>query len=163
MYPGYWEQHLEGFGISQETFDERRNELERKYGFPPKHKDIVWGFLNELLRQNPDPRQLSLIYYSMAIFLSEEGRPFRSALEDARKWELYEFKNLDLHKEPKVKILTCTGTACEACEQLEGKILTIEEASEQSILPHKDCTWEMHDGHPGFCRCIYRAHIKFED
>lgn len=54
----------------------------------------------------------------------------------------------------KVQILT-SDNSCPECKKLEGKILTIEQALSQMPIPCNNCTFELEDGKPGWCRCTY--------
>jgi hypothetical protein len=46
--------------------------------------------------------------------------------------------------------------ACEACKELAGKQLTVNQALQELPVPCKDCTTDAREDKAGWCRCSYR-------
>lgn len=93
-------------------------------------------------------------YYQMAIFASRRNWEYRSLLEIAAQKTLLGLKNMGVTH---VQISTCGDKSCPSCQKLENKKLTIEDALQRKLLPHKDCTYVLFGNQPGFCRCEYLA------
>ncbi|TRX01879.1 hypothetical protein [Flavobacterium gawalongense] len=138
---------LKEFGVTEDEFVKRKEELYLKSGIENNEDDAFWSIFNELLSENAnDVNQLRMDYYSMAIFLYEEGRDNFKLLQLNAKATLdsFQLSNLEL----KVEIVGCSDS-CEACKKLNGKIISIEEAYLLPI-PCRECTHRI-----GFCRCFY--------
>lgn len=148
-YRGF--EKLESFGVTKDEFLKCREELYSKSGIETNNNnnDVVWSIFNELLIKNAtDFNLLRQIYYSMAIFLREEGKDNFKLLQQSAKATLDSFQLSDL--EFKVQIVGCSDS-CEACKKLNGKIMSMEEAYLLPV-PCRECTHRI-----GFCRCLYCA------
>jgi hypothetical protein len=123
--------------------------------------DIIWGMFNEdlqsLMKQG-DLHGLSCRYYEMALFAGGEDRDFTQLLEACHKMSLSALKATGGVE--KVQIMTCGSDSCEACQNLDGKTLTIDEALHTMPLPCKGCTMNVVGTRPGFCRCLYTAVVS---
>ncbi len=118
--------NLENFGVTKEEFIKRKYEHYLKYGIENNNNDVVWSIFNELLIKNAtDVDKLQTIYYSMAVLLQQEGKDNFKLLQLSAKARLDSFQPCEF--ELKVKILGCSDS-CEACNKLNGKIISIEEA-----------------------------------
>lgn len=53
----------------------------------------------------------------------------------------------------KVRIVSVGG--CQACIDMMGKVLTIDDALKEMPIPVKECTFKLHGKIPGWCRCRY--------
>jgi hypothetical protein len=53
--------------------------------------------------------------------------------------------------------------ACEACKELAGKQLTVNQALQELPLPCKDCTYDAREDKAGWCRCGYRPVLANEE
>lgn len=145
-YRGF--EKLESFGVTRDEFLKCRKELYSKSGIETNN-DVVWSIFNELLIKNAtDFNLLRQIYYSMAIFLREEGKDNFKLLQQSAKATLDSFQLSNL--EFKVQIVGCSDS-CEACKKLNGKIMSMEEAYLLPV-PCRECTHRI-----GFCRCLYCA------
>jgi hypothetical protein len=58
----------------------------------------------------------------------------------------------------KVKISSHGG--CEACQELHGKIFTIDEALKEMPIPNKECTFIFDGKIPRYCMCRYTPLIE---
>ena len=153
-----WLKKLEDFGIKNNDFIKKREELSERFKKEVKSTDIIWGLFNELILKTKEPHLLKTIYYEMALFLNEEGKDCFTILQQSVKIELMRFKQEGFIK--KVQILTAGKDSCKACQYLENKIFIIEEALEKMPIPCKKCTHKIHNSKMGFCRCCYLAKIE---
>ena len=148
--------NLENFGIKNNDFINKKRKLSKKFGEEAKSADVIWGLFNELILKTKNLHSLQVIYYDMALFLNKEGKNCFSVLQKSAKMELMKYKQRGIKK---VQILT-SGSSCEACQRLEAKVFTIEEALEKMPIPCKECTNKLYDEKRGFCRCSYLAEIE---
>jgi len=149
----------EFYGANEYEYLKIEDELRKKFGFDPNPSDIVWGYYNRLITKNSSNyRNLSSIYYSMALMLNKEKKDSFELLQLSKKMELLEYKKDGIKK---VKIITSgKDNACESCLKLEGKTFTINEALKKMPIPNKDCTHILYDENRGFCRCVYIAEVE---
>lgn len=155
-----WFNKLEYQGIEQWDFINKREELTKKFGKSSNSTDIIWGLFNQLVLKANDPASLKLIYYEMALFLYQEGRDFFDVLQDSAKMRLVEYKQSGIIKKVKV---TTVSDSCAECQKLKNQIFTIDEALEKMPIPIRNCTHQIKDGQPGWCRCIYVAEFDFDN
>ena len=94
-----------------------------------------------------------MIYYNHALFLNEEGKDCFKILQQANKMNLLRYKQSEIDIE-KVEIISGEDP-CSFCQQLNGKIYSIEEALKLMPIPCKDCSFILNDDKRGFCRCTY--------
>ena len=123
--------------------------------------DKQWAELNREvaeLSKSRDWGSLSYAYFQMALQLQGEGKDFFHVLQESARWKLHDFKKKDIKR---VKISSVGG--CPACEELNGKVYSIEDALKEMPIPCKDCTFDLHGEHAsiGWCRCIYVAELDF--
>ncbi|HUW96931.1 MAG TPA: hypothetical protein VMW58_14200 [Anaerolineae bacterium] len=154
-----WQGMLQQYGIVDEDFDTQRKKLRERFGQEPGDRDVVWSLFHEALgrlMKSAEFQELRMLYFEMALFVYEEGSDFFHLLEQSRKMELTRYKQDGFVE--KVQILTAGDASCEACQKLEGKVLTLHDALEQMPIPCKDCTFDFQGtGQPGWCRCLYGA------
>jgi hypothetical protein len=146
------------FDVSEDDFFREREELAERFGRQPDSGDVLWSLYNRLVYESTPSRDsvLPFLYFLMAHFLYEEGKEFRHLLEQSRKMELTEYKKDGVVE--KVFIITAGDASCEACQKLDGKVFTVDEALDQMPIPCKDCTFDFQGtGQPGWCRCLYGA------
>lgn len=152
-----WQGMLEQYGMVDEDFDTHRKKLRERFGQEPGDGDVVWSLFHEALdasMKSGNFQELRMLYFEMALFLYEEGRDFFHLLEQSHRMELTKYKQWGFVE--KVRMHAAGDTSCEACQQLEGTLLSLEEALDQTPLPCKDCTFDFHgSGRPGWCRCQY--------
>jgi len=138
------------FGITREDFFKRKEELYNKSKIKDNDNDVFWSLCNELLIKNAsDYNKLRTIYYSMAIFLHQEGKDNFILLQESARATLNQFNLSDL--EVNVEINGCSDS-CENCKKMNGKIIPMDEAYSALPIPCKACTHSI-----GFCRCFYSA------
>jgi DNA-directed RNA polymerase subunit RPC12/RpoP len=150
------------YQITEADFEERKRQ-KSKAGIAVSDQDVIWSFLNELILEygnKLDLQELSHLYYSLALILDEGGREFADALKESRKMELLDFKRIGIKK---VRILTAGEHACQACQKLSGKVITVEDALKDMPLPCEECSFSLYSDNPGFCRCSYVSEIDLDD
>jgi len=164
-----WLDFLNANGIPKRAFAQKKKYLSKKWGREAPDSGVIWTFLNELLEKEAKSgnlHRLSTLYYMMAQFLDEEGKDFFPLLVESSKWELMDLKQRGFTK---VEVNTVRDTyVCPACQQLAGRVFSIDDAVRQMPIPCKECTHVVHSK-PGFCRCRYqptgdvtRKEMRFE-
>jgi len=146
---------LESYGITEKDFDKTKKELSKQFGKEASDSDTAWKIFNILLMQNfRDFHKLKMLYYSMALFLNEEGKDHFAMSQQSRKMSIMKYRqDGDIIKG--VEILA--KNSCDECKKLNGKKFTFKEALEKMPIPCKDCTHKIYDKTRGFCRCGYVA------
>jgi hypothetical protein len=144
---------LDGLGISEE-------EIRHQLSVSASEGDAGWSLLNQAatrLMEEGDFETLSGVYFTMALQLDRENRDFSAQLREAARTKLLaiqqqnrEFPDLASG----VKIFSEGG--CEACERLDGRRFSLEDAIRLQPLPCPDCTFTLKSGRPGWCRCFYQ-------
>ncbi|MCF7836257.1 hypothetical protein K9N08_02305 [Candidatus Gracilibacteria bacterium] len=154
-----WLKDLEQFGVTEKDFLAKKESSLKKFGQARSDRDIIWYIFNELILKNiNDFQTLKMINYQMALFLNQEGRDCFAALQESAKMELLSLKARGVKK---VQIITCGQDSCEACQKLDKRVFTIEEALEKKPIPCQDCTFKMYNEKHGFCRCMHGTEIDF--
>ena len=137
-------------GCSQEDFLRSEQDLAARWGHAPGPGDVFWSLANHAVGEagaQSDWQRLSLVYWSMARWLHEEGKrdPFK-LLRQASIAELQGGASM-FGPQAKVEAHDCNDDeVCEACACLRGKRWTVAEALEEPPVPHPACA-------NGFCRC----------
>jgi hypothetical protein len=143
---------LSRFNIDESIYKTEKQKLFIKFGGEPSDYDITWSILNGLLRTNPDARKISDIYNSMASVCNLTNRDPAPFLREYHKFYLkYLIELRDIY--PKVRIMS-NELNCEACGKLHGKIMKLEDALREVILPPHDCTHKLM-GKFSFCLCYF--------
>ncbi len=150
--------HLQDFGVTEKEITEEKKRLSQQFKTPASDRDVIWSLLNKLILQAKDYHTLKMIYYTMALFVAEEGKNHIRELTQARKYELLAYKNSSLVT--KVSIITAGQNSCKACQLLEKKQFTIEEALQTMPLPCKTCETQLFENSKGFCRCLYAPAVS---
>ncbi|MFQ6127076.1 MAG: hypothetical protein ACE5R6_21070 [Candidatus Heimdallarchaeota archaeon] len=154
-----WMGKLAAYGITEQDFTRHKAMLSQRFGREAWDHDVLWAIFNNLLTQKmktQDFHQLKVLYYSMALFLNEEGKDWFKVLQQSSRMELLYYKQSRVVKN--VQILT-TRDACEACQLLANQVWSIDEALKQMPIPVKGCTRSIQDDSQGFCRCRWNAMI----
>jgi hypothetical protein len=140
---------LREFGITEDEFIRLKEEHYLKYGIENNDNDVFWSIFNQLLIKNVnDGNKLLINYYSMAVFLHQEGKDNFKLLQLSAKATLdsYQDSNLALNFQ-----IISSKDSCENCKKMDGKIISIEQAYLLPV-PCRECTNSI-----GFCRCTYGA------
>ena len=125
--------------------------LAKKFKQEPRFGDIVWSLFNQIITKGKAEYPP---YYSMALFLDEEGKnPARTLYEDS----LFNLKSWFQTGVKTVKIYTGGDKACNNCRKLEGLVIPIVQALQEPVVPCKNCIYHMsQNSRFGFCRCYIR-------
>ncbi|MBL7075672.1 hypothetical protein ISS37_10600 [candidate division KSB1 bacterium] len=151
-----WLDTLKQYGITERIFNIRKDELSQRNQKEANDRDVFWSLFNEINQEamkTGDFQTLKTIYYSMAMFLNEEGKECFDLLQQSAKMELLVIKRRGVIK--KVQIITAGHNSCSNCRKSENKIFSIDEALEKMPIPCKECTTTLYDENKGFCRCRY--------
>ncbi len=98
-----------------------------------------------------DLHKLKMMYFQKALDLFRKDLNFFDELFESKKCELLKFKEFKYNK--KVKILSSCG--CNSCEELNGKVYTIDEALKLMPIPNPGCSHKTNASGKGWCRCCY--------
>jgi predicted RNA-binding Zn-ribbon protein involved in translation (DUF1610 family) len=148
--------NLAGFGTDESDFFTTKSELSKRFGKAASSTDTIWQLYNNIIAKAKHIGQVHTVYYQMALFRNRLGKPYFNLLQEAIKAEL---KNMNIRIIELVKIKNA-GNSCPACQQLDGKILSIDQALKTMPIPCESCTYELEGGPPGFCRCYYEPQIN---
>lgn len=150
-----WLTDLKRFGIKEHDFYTRKEDFFNKTGIKNNDNDVIWSLFNELLNKNCfDFNQLQQLYYSMALFVHEEGKDNFYLLKECVIASLNKIQietDLGSGLVFMVEVVGCSNS-CDKCKKLNGLKMTINEAFNTMPIPCKECNHSI-----GFCRCYYVA------
>lgn len=150
----YWIRVAESYGATKEDFLNTQISLRKQFGFEPPFRDVIWSLFNQSIKRGQTP------YYSMALFLDDEGRDPTKMLQINNEIRLKQYKDMKVVRS--VKIITAGDQSCESCKKLEGITYNIDEALKTSVLPCKNCSFHASEHSKyGFCRCLYGPEATF--
>lgn len=154
-----WLKKLEVFGITENDFLKKQEELTKKLKSKAKNSDVVWDLLNQQLLRAQSIHERKIVYLNMARFLYEEGKNPYDFLKEVAKCDLLRFKESGL--KIKVKINSCgsQNNSCKECQILDGKVFTIDDALREMPIPNKKCTYDKNKGGFPWCRCLWSVEI----
>jgi SPP1 gp7 family putative phage head morphogenesis protein len=147
-----WIASLGYLGVTELSFEERRQELSKRFGAKASPRDTAWSFLNGAVGKG-DWRHHERVYLHMARIVESEGKSAAEFYAEARRWEWQnaraELERMRHNGITHVRILNCHDDhVCPACRALEGRIFPITDALAGKLVPHV-CQHE--------CRCWYTA------
>lgn len=138
--------------------------LEKKADQRINNLTIFHSLLQEKKQQVIDEfdfQTLQILHFESASIWAEEGLDFQVLLKETMKAELLSYKYSEFPEFYRgVQIITSGEQSCDACQKLEGKVFTIKEALSTMPLPCEECTFELYDGKPGWCRYIYQIILE---
>lgn len=150
-----WLTDLQRFGINEYNFNERKEQFFKKSEIQNNDNDVIWSFFNELLFKNSNNfHQLQMLYYSMALFVHEEGKKNFYLLEACARASLNRIQlETDLTSDLVFMVEVVAGSnSCDNCKKSNGMQMTIADALKTMPIPCKECNHSI-----GFCRCLYSA------
>lgn len=150
-----WLTDLQRFGINEYDFNERKEQFFKKSGIQNNDNDVIWSFFNELVYKNHSNfNQLQMLYYSMALFVHEEGKDNFYLLKECAKASLNTIQlETDLTSNLVFMVTVVAGSnSCDICKKSNGIQMTIADAFKIMPIPCKECNHSI-----GFCRCFYCA------
>jgi len=105
-----------------------------------------------------DYRGMALVYYESADFLESHGKDASDVRGQGYRMMLkVRLKEIECMREfdPQMKLkIIAAPDACGLCVRQSGKVITLQEAQSQRVLPVKGC-----DRKHG-CRCIYAPQLE---
>jgi len=141
---------LAKLGLSEKMFQRREQELLRTTGAIPKKAAVILSLFNETILKLKDLNEMEERYHNLAIILNRGGEESFHILKAAAKTKLAALKKEGFKN---VSILTCK--MCEACKQVDGKVLPIKEVLKTMPIPIKECTNYPYNENHSFCVCSY--------
>ena len=140
----------ESVGATVEDFSRTEKELTEKWGFAPP-RDVFWAVAVKAAlaaMEKRDWHQLSMVYWTQALLLHEEGKPHMQLAREASKASLQRYAEDGYTRSVQV-IAGC----CQLCDRDEGRRFTIPEALEELPIPHDGCERD------GWCACMWNVVI----
>jgi hypothetical protein len=136
-----------------------------------KEINVTCPYCKTLLDEAPK-RKKKCPHCDNNIYVKPKQNLFSSIyLTEEQVIELNEYESIehfnDKRKEEKSRLLNYKRSSvfenvkisshggCEACQELHGKIFTIDEALKEMPIPNKECTFKLHGEIPRYCRCRY--------
>ena len=137
-------------------YETNKKELTKRWGFEPKEGDLLWGTAQRLLMdamKKGDWGSMFSIYFGQALYIHNSGKNSQKYQQIIYDLELQNKKDGLINK---VQISSVKGQSCSACNKLDGKVFTVEEALKMHPLPNKKCSFKFNSNAPtGWCRCAY--------
>jgi hypothetical protein len=146
---------LKAHGITKRNFTSEKNRLSKENKAEVSSIDVCLNLYNKLILQNKDLNLLKTLYFEMALFLYSLNRNFFNQLQMSAKMELMAYKQQGVKS---VYILTCGEASCPECKKLSDKVYSIDRALRENPVPCKACSFELHKGIKGWCKCQYTPH-----
>ncbi len=128
------EQKLKWLDVTDGRIAKVTEELRLKFGGMPRENDIIWRIYIEELIKAKDYQDRRIMYFYMAKLLNEEKKDSRKTIEYMHQCELYEWKQFDFHK--RVRVYAYSFELCEACKEIDGITMDIDEALKNPLLPY---------------------------
>lgn len=141
---------LAHFGVTNETAARKKSDLTARLGRKVNRIEVIQALYDDLLA-NADNQKRKMLYIGLATEIHLSGlNPFPIKLEIARI-------TLSGLTAKGVRIVATKG-GCPACQALDGKFLTVEDALRTMPIPCRDCRFGITPTEPfGWCRCMYVA------
>lgn len=140
----------ESVGATAEDFNSTEKELTEKWGFAPP-RDVFWAVAGKAAihaMEKRDWHQLSMVYFTQALLLNEEGKPHLQLAREASKASLQRYA-----EDGYTRSVQVMAGCCQRCDRDEGRQFTTAEALEKLPIPHEGCE------NDGWCRCMWNAAI----
>lgn len=129
-------------------------DLTKKFGRPASLGDVAWGVANRMsvdAMRKGNMGLLRMIQFQMALYLHHCGKDGRQLLESGFEIELRDYKKMGISK-----VSVMAKSCCEECKIQDGRILGIDDAMRDKILPYRLCTSRLNKEAPtGWCTCCY--------
>ena len=140
------------YGFGEPDVRLRKDRMERNMKRPVDEIEAAFSLLSELLTTAETVQEKVTLYFGMAEIVHLQGEDPTQPLLAMHQTELMTFKDLGFRL---VRVETMKD-ACPECRKISGKVLPIEEALSNNILPHRACKHDMRKGR-GLCRCRFLA------
>lgn len=146
------EEELATIGLDEAMIQRRAKDLLTKTGVTQNRFAVIQHLFNETILKLKDLNEMEERYRNLAGILNRAGEESFSILKAAAKTRLAIFR-----KEGFKNVSIVAGQGCEACRQLDGKVLSITEALRTNPLPIKECANYPWNEELSFCTCWYSS------
>ncbi len=145
-------ENLKVYEVTKQDFTKEKNRLLKEERTEVSSIDVCLKLYDNLLLRTTDLHVLNMLHLQRALFLYYTNREFFTDLQMSAKMELMVYKQ---QGNERVSISTCGDASCPDCNKLSGRVYTIDEALREKPIPCKACTFRLHGGSVGWCRCRY--------
>lgn len=139
--------------VFEDTFENTKKELQISFKHEPQEADILWSISNRLIQDKAkigDLAELGQLYFEMALYLHQIGKPCFLLKQQSSKMELMSYKGIY------DKVQITANICCNICKKLDGKIFPFNEALKKLPIPVKNCVNKLNEKAPdGWCICGY--------
>lgn len=146
-----WLSRLSPFGVTDQTLDDARRDLDSRGASAFSESDVLWSILNRLVSDSlagSDFSALRSLYFLMGLFSVEGGRESSALFRRSSEMAL---RSLQRSGVSRVAISTAgRGNACPECYRQNENEVSVEEAIRTLPLPHAACSSSY-----GYCRCVF--------
>jgi hypothetical protein len=147
-----YKKRLEHYGLNENSFQEGKSKLSKRFKHEAADNDVIWFLYNSLITNNiRNLNMLQMIYYEMSVFLDEEGKNSFQIRQLCSKMELSRYRELGIEKVTPLP----AKDSCRECKKLQGKIFSISRALKEMPLPYKKCSRRLQNDKYAFCRCCW--------
>lgn len=143
---------LKAYGVTKKDFTNEKTRLSKGKKVEVSSIDVCLSLYDKLIQRTKDLSLLKLLYFEKASLLYNIGGDYFDNLQISAEIELTAYKQQGVKK---VSILTCGDVSCPECKKLSGKVYTTDKALKEKPVPCKACSFKLHDGREGWCRCQY--------
>lgn len=142
--------YLKEYGITNELFNDKVDQLNKNADESVTPIDVCIALYNDLILQTTDKFRLGGLYFRSAFIKYQSGFGFLADLQNLAKIDLSRYE-----QEGVQQVTIHSVDACEECQQLNGRVFTIQEALSERPIPCKKCTHGKNERGDGWCRCRY--------
>lgn len=149
---------FEKFGMTKENILSHYDKW--KLNRIDKIEDYLWYIFNFLLNENASKSKDVIDFYKRNDEIYQQMLYFRRKIERKPANEIQQLLNynrLELKIETtqyEFDVIICATNDCEACQNIDRKIITIKEALKDNIIPYNEC--KRKNG----CACTYSIKLK---
>lgn len=143
------------YGFEKEDFFAKHRALCDKHGDSISYTKTCISVYEELILEKTELFQLQSLYFRIALLKYKQGEEFFPHLQQHAKLQLTSLKQKGYDR---VKISSIGS--CEMCQQLNGRVLSVNEALKEKPIPNMKCTHEIEKGKLGWCMCHYEPFIE---
>jgi hypothetical protein len=150
-------EELAKIGLTKERLKWREQELLAKMGVQPQKISVILSLFSETILKVKGLYEKWDRYISLADILHKGGEDSFPVLQVAAKTKLAALK-----KEGYRNVSIIAGGTCPACEKLDGKVISIDQALKTMPIPIRTCKNRSKDEKYAFCNCQYLGKVDDE-
>ena len=147
---------LSNYGVDELDFILAREEMVMKFGEEINPTDVIWSLFKKIIFKTKDSEGLTRVNHLLAVFLTETGKEPRIIVQRALKMRLLKYKGDGLKK---VRVLVLNKEMSAICQQMEGKMFSVDQALQEMPLPCPECTYKLDNMINGFCPCSFTSKV----